>query len=57
MSTPGVAMNQKQELVRAFPSAKFTGEERHLRRLEKIKRLESDERWNETCKRKEQRKP
>lgn len=29
------------ELVRAFLGAKFTGEERHRRRLEKIKALES----------------
>jgi ribose 5-phosphate isomerase B len=28
------------ELVRAFLSAKFTGEERHARRLEKVKKLE-----------------
>jgi ribose 5-phosphate isomerase B len=28
------------ELVRAFLAAKFTGEERHARRLEKIKKLE-----------------
>jgi len=28
------------ELVRAFLSAKFTGEERHTRRLEKVKKLE-----------------
>ena len=30
-----------QELISAFLSAKFTGEERHLRRLQKIKQLES----------------
>jgi ribose 5-phosphate isomerase B len=28
------------ELVRAFLSAKFSGEERHVRRLEKVKKLE-----------------
>ena len=28
------------ELVRAFLAAKFTGEERHVRRLEKIKEME-----------------
>jgi RpiB/LacA/LacB family sugar-phosphate isomerase len=30
-----------RELVRAFLAARFTGEERHLRRLEKIKSIES----------------
>src|SRR5579872_3203680 len=30
-----------RELVRAFLAARFTGEERHLRRLEKIKLIES----------------
>lgn len=30
-----------QELISAFLSAKFTGAERHLRRLQKIKQLES----------------
>ena len=29
-----------QELVRAFVSARFTGEERHVRRLEKVKAIE-----------------
>ena len=29
-----------EELVKAFLSAKFTNEERHLRRLEKVQRLE-----------------
>jgi len=32
------------ELVRAFLSAKFTGEERHVRRLEKVKKLEEGKR-------------
>jgi ribose 5-phosphate isomerase B len=30
------------ELVRAFLAATFTGEERHVRRLEKVKKLEHD---------------
>lgn len=30
-----------EELVRAFLSAKFTNEERHVRRLEKVNRLEN----------------
>ena len=30
-----------QELVRTFLGANFTGEERHVRRLEKIKRIEA----------------
>jgi ribose 5-phosphate isomerase RpiB len=29
------------ELVRAFVGAKFTGEERHVKRLEKLKKLEA----------------
>ena len=29
------------DLVRAFVSAKFSGEERHVRRLEKIKAMEA----------------
>jgi ribose 5-phosphate isomerase B len=29
------------EIVRAFVAAKFTGEERHRRRLEKIKAIEN----------------
>lgn len=32
------------EIVRAFVCARFTGEERHRRRLEKIKKMEEDER-------------
>jgi ribose 5-phosphate isomerase B len=31
-----------QELVTAFLNAEFTGEERHMRRLEKVKRLEAE---------------
>ena len=30
------------ELVRAFVSAKFTNEERHLRRLNKLRQIEQD---------------
>ncbi|MBD0370181.1 MAG: ribose 5-phosphate isomerase B [Pyrinomonadaceae bacterium] len=30
------------EIVRAFVAARFTGEERHLRRLQKIKKMEED---------------
>ena len=32
------------EIVRAFVAAKFTGEERHLRRLAKIEKIEREER-------------
>jgi ribose 5-phosphate isomerase B len=32
------------ELVGTFLSAKFTGEERHVRRLEKVKKLEAGKR-------------
>jgi RpiB/LacA/LacB family sugar-phosphate isomerase len=32
------------EIVRAFVAAKFTGEERHLRRLAKIEKIENQER-------------
>jgi len=32
------------ELVRAFLAAKFTGEERHVRRLEKVNKLEAEKR-------------
>ncbi|WP_208599040.1 ribose 5-phosphate isomerase B [Desulfonatronum thioautotrophicum] len=37
-----VGMELAKELVRAFLSAVFSGEERHVRRLEKIGRLELD---------------
>ena len=36
-----IAVELARELVRSFLSAKFTGEERHVRRLEKIRKLES----------------
>ena len=36
-----IAAELARELVRSFLSAKFTGEERHARRLEKIRKLES----------------
>jgi ribose 5-phosphate isomerase B len=32
-----------KELVAAFLAAEFSGDERHVRRLEKVRRMEEDE--------------
>ena len=41
MGSRVIAAELARELVRAFLGAQFTGEERHVRRLEKVKKLES----------------
>jgi ribose 5-phosphate isomerase B len=35
-----IGVEMAHELVRAFVAARFTGEERHVRRLEKVLELE-----------------
>ncbi|HEX8845255.1 MAG TPA: ribose 5-phosphate isomerase B [Pyrinomonadaceae bacterium] len=39
-----VGLELALEIVRSFVAARFTGEERHLRRLAKVKEIETDER-------------